>query len=95
MVNFCYTRMETNMDKPRYKIWNWEIKKRVRRASMTVTGYTSYFYSVIGKTNHREEGREILSSKILRIDFETGIVETMNSIYELQSGDFAAEGLTK
>jgi hypothetical protein len=81
--------------KPRYKIWNWEIKKRVRSASMSVTGKPSHFYSLIGKTNHREEGREILSSQILRIDFEAGEVETINSIYELQSGDFSEEETTK
>ena len=76
------------MEKNRYKIWNWTIEKQERPMSMNPTGKKMYWYSLDGMSNQYIHGRLIRSSKIIRLDFEAGIVETNNSIYELQQGDY-------
>lgn len=48
-----------------------------------------YWYYLCGVSNQYSQGRDIRSSEIIRIDFETSIVETRNSIYELQNGFYS------
>ena len=74
------------MEKNRYKIWNWTIEKQERPMSMNPTGKPLFWYSVNGVSDQYMQGSLIRSSKIIRIDFESGTVETQNSIYELQEG---------
>ena len=78
-------------EKPRHKIWEWEITKKEHPMSMNPTGNATYWYCLKGLSNHYTEGRSIRTSKIIRLDFESGIVETHNSIYELQYGKFEQE----
>lgn len=70
--------------KNRYKIWNWTIEKQNVQMSLNPTGKPIDWYAICGVSDQYQEGRLIRSSKIKYIDFETGIVETQNSIYELQ-----------
>lgn len=77
----------------RYKIWDWIIERVAISPSMTASTRQEYWYCLSGITNHYEEGRMTRTSKIIRLDFTTGIVETKNSIYELQKGEF--KGATK
>ena len=81
---------EETMEKNRYKIWNWTIEKQERPMSMNPTGKPLYWYALCGLANHYHGGRLIRTSKIIRLDFESGVVETNNSIYELQSGEYEA-----
>jgi hypothetical protein len=72
-------------EKYRYKIWNWYIEKVEVNMSLNPTGYPMYWYSLNGISDKYEKGYLTKTSKIIKVDFESGIVETLNSIYELQS----------
>lgn len=81
-------------EKTRYKIWNWEIEKQIYPMSKQVDGLPKYWYALCGISDQYIQGRLIRSSRIVRLDFEAGTVETKNSIYELQS-ETATFPLTK
>jgi len=57
--------------KPIFKIWDWEII------------CIDDAYHLKGTSNQYMGGRYIRSSKIIRVDFEKNVVETLNSIYNL------------
>jgi len=71
-------------EKTKYKIWNWTIEKNAVPLSMNPTGQPQYWYSVCGVSDQYQQGRIVRTSRIVKIDFELGIAETQNSIYELQ-----------
>jgi hypothetical protein len=75
--------------KNRYKIWDWEIRKRTS-SNLNPEGSvgTKTWYAMDGISNQYHEGRRLTTSRILRVDFEKKEVETRNSIYELQDGVF-------
>lgn len=75
-------------EKTHYKIWEWAIERKDVPTSMNATGSVKCWYALRGISNHREGGRLMMSSRILRVDFDVGIVETLRSVYELQSGTF-------
>lgn len=68
-----------------FKIWNWDIEKIQINKSDNLVGKQMYWFSLSGISNQYSHGYPVKSSKIIKIDFELGIVETQNSIYELQS----------
>jgi hypothetical protein len=77
-------------EKNKYKIWNWEITKQERPMSMNPTGKPQYWYAIEGLSDQYIQGRAIRSSRIIRLDFDAGVVETKNSIYSLQEGEFVS-----
>ena len=68
-----------------FKIWNWDIEKKSISKSDNLAGKQMYWFSLSGISNQYSQGYPVKSSKIIKIDFVLGIVETQNSIYELQS----------
>jgi len=68
-----------------FKIWNWDIEKIQINKSDNLVGKPVYWFSLSGISNQYSRGYPVKTSKIIKIDFELGIVETQNSIYELQS----------
>lgn len=76
---------DIKVEKYRYKIWNWYIEKVEVNMSLNPTGYPIYWYSLNGISDKYEKGYPTRTSKIIRLDFESCIVETLNSIFELQS----------
>lgn len=83
-----YNGFTRTMSKPIYKIWHWEIEKLCIPMSQNPTGIPEYFYVLFGISNHYGGGRPIRTSAIVKVDFEKGIVETKNSIYQLQKGTY-------
>lgn len=79
------SKIQLKNEKFRYKIWNWDIEKNEVKMSMNPTGKPIYWYSLNGISDKYEGGYPTKTSKIIKIDFDLGIVETLNSIYELQS----------
>lgn len=77
--------------KPRLKIYKWIIQSIPKPMSMTVGDNQEDYYALIGTSNQYAEGRRIVSSNIVRIDFEKNECETQNTIYELCSGDYPYE----
>jgi len=75
------------MIKPKFKIWNWSIKETNELMSKSVYKNQKYYY-LNGLTAEYKEGYDLNTSKIVNIDFTKRIVETQNSIYELQYEDF-------
>jgi hypothetical protein len=71
------------INKPRYKLSQWELIPVPVPMSLNVTGNAKFNYRLQGISNHYQEGRSITTSILLRIDFEGKVAETMNSIYEL------------
>lgn len=71
-----------------FKIWNWDIEKIKINKSDNLVEKPIYWFSLSGISNQYSQGYPVKSSKIIKIDFELGIVETQNSIYELQYEDF-------
>lgn len=74
--------------KNQFKIWGWEIVRRELSFSKNPHESSSFCYVLQGVSNQYELGRPITSSRIIRVDFESGVVETMNSFYLVQSGLF-------
>ena len=68
-----------------FKIWNWDIEKIKINKSDNLVEKPIYWFSLSGISNQYSQGYPVKSSKIIKIDFVLGIVETQNSIYELQS----------
>lgn len=69
---------ETNLLK------NWEVKfyDKADKKYITVVG------DVYNDIKHRfEDGACIETSRIVKIDFANGIVETLNSVYHLDEGE--------
>ena len=75
-----FKELKTELNKTKSLIDNhlneWEIVKK------------NEYYLLIGISNQREEGRPVRTSKLLNIDFVTGIAETVNTIYKLKNGAF-------
>jgi hypothetical protein len=67
-----------------FKIWNWDIEKIPISKSDNLVGKQMYWFSLSGISNQYSHGYPVKSSKIIKIDFTKRIVETQNSIYELQ-----------
>lgn len=70
--------------KTHFKIWNWDIEKIQINKSNNLVGKPMYWFSLSGISNQYSHGYPVKTSKIIKINFELGIVETQNSIYELQ-----------
>lgn len=67
--------IEEIIDKPKYKLVDWKLND---------VG-TSYCLlgKLIGKREGFREGEVLVTSRIIRIDFEKKLAETKNSFYEL------------
>jgi hypothetical protein len=71
------------MIKPTFKIWDWFLRKEYINVTDDIG------YSLNGLTNqYPDKGYPLHTSIIIKIDFEKNIVETKNSIYELQTGPY-------
>lgn len=61
------------MDKPTATLKHWRFMTSQRSLTGEVFGHPHFF-----------EGQNILTSTVLRIDFESGTAETLNTIYTLE-----------
>lgn len=63
-------------EKPQVELKNWRIEKS--------WGGHCALMGISQNHPRMADGIEIRSSRLLRIDFETGLAETMNTIYRLE-----------
>ena len=71
------------MEKPVYQIYDWSITGNPVSMSMNVTGEKKLIYRLEGNKERNRRSTRMLTSKIVSIDLENNIVETMNSFYIL------------
>lgn len=77
-----------NQCKARLKMYKWILKSIPKPMSLTIGENQEYYYVLIGISNQYAEGRHVVTSNIVRIDFEKNECETQNTIYELCSGNY-------